>query len=107
MKIYFWKNNFLFKHIAFLTLFLTMASYPKSALADSPSGNHDGGGYSFETDPYDNYTPSDPDPLPGEDIPLPEDIPINEPIDDPTFEWEPATSEPGPFESGPGFSIDF
>ena len=33
MKIYFWKNNFLFRHVAFLTLLLTMASYPKSALA--------------------------------------------------------------------------
>jgi|688.fasta_scaffold571836_1 hypothetical protein len=33
MKIYFWKNNSLFRHIVFLTLLLTMPSYPKSALA--------------------------------------------------------------------------
>lgn len=53
MKIYFCKNNFLFRYIVFLTLLLTMASYPKSASAQTNKGNHD----RWRVNPYDPLPP--------------------------------------------------
>jgi len=103
MKIYFCKNNF-FGHIVFLTLLLTMASYPKSALADSPPGNHDGGVYNFGPIDYSKpptLIPPRP-PLPSGNTPPNDPPPINPPPSPPVF---PPPFFPGANPGSPGIPI--